>query len=428
MRKRIIAVCMVAVLSFSSVQKAYAFAFAPALIPVAVTLLAACGIFIGSTSATEDLERVIDDFLSSDVEVGDFVNGIYEQSKVTGAVLLSTAQVAFLTDVFIVRAYHYFDKVNSDLDLTGTVWHPIDGLFDVKMPFGASFSMSGTSFSEKYSSFVFVLGGDNKWLMRRTFSSSDTVKEYEVVDEPEFVRFPGGSYFSSTDKHYFYVQTISSSGLRVSVPSGAGSFVARAITIGSVGFCTEKYASENAHELKISYLRDTSVSADAIKASLLSADEVYVSPMSDVASVKDYENSVVGVYEGGLINGVVLDPTAVPDEPVIVNPPVTGDLSGLSGILDKLFVPSGAVMSEMGDLIKSKFPIADDLFDIDLRQYIKDGKPRWFFVYEGKEYDIFDFSVFDEYRGFLHAIILAIAYYKTARWTLKVFPSVIKGK
>ena len=459
MRKRIFAFVMAVVVAVGCMsyrpQKAYAFAFAPALIPVAVSLLAACGIFITYTSATDDLESVIDDFLSSDAELGDFVNGIYDQSLVTGSVALNAAQIAFFTDVFIAQAYSYFSKVNSDIDLSGAVWHPVEDFFGMYVPFGATmyFKNSELSFSKASA----VLGSGGVWKVVMEFSSDNKITR-DAVSGVDYFYLSRGSYYS-TGYYQFQYYTVNSQTrekLRFDMgySTNPNSYMsARVFKIGDVGYCTKGYATTNDLTLKTGYLRDTSVSADAIKASILAADEVYVTPLTDVAGLSTYNNSVVGVYEGGLIGGVVLNPDAVIDPTIPVDPevPVTGDLTGIAGgiqgilnwlkswldklinaltsLLTTLFVPTTTALEDFVAEAQMRLPSTDNFFGLDLTKIVSDdGKPRWYFTYKGVEYDIFSMALFDYFRTTVHVIIIALAYYRFYRWLLRTIPSVVKGR
>lgn len=337
-------VMMFSITSESFKKDTYAFAFAPALIPVVVSLLAACGIFITYTSATDDLESVIDDFLSSDAELGDFVNGIYDQSLVTGSVALNAAQIAFFTDVFIAQAYSYFSKVNSDMDLSGTVWHPLKDLFEVRIPFGATVNYRPSS-SSSWGRFVSAING-SVWQIKwydYSSTSSQPDRTRDAVSSVSHFFLHKHSYFPSGDSYQMSYYTVNPSGdsLRFNLGYSMNTsdvLQVSAVTIGSIGYCTNTYATNMDLELKTGYLRDTSVSADAIKASILAADEVYVTPLTDVAGLSTYNNSVVGVYDDGLIGGVVLNPDAVIDDPVVVDPevPITPDLTGIAGGLSSI--------------------------------------------------------------------------------------------
>lgn len=103
----------------------------------------------------------------------------------------------------------------------------------------------------------------------------------------------------------------------------------------------------------------------------------------------------------------------------------------LSNLLNALFVPNDDIFGELQDKINTKFNFINQISDIfnsllDNFNY-GDKVPTFNISYKGKTLSIIDFSPYLEYRSWLHAIILSVAWFIFIRKTFNKIPKIIGG-
>lgn len=92
-----------------------------------------------------------------------------------------------------------------------------------------------------------------------------------------------------------------------------------------------------------------------------------------------------------------------------------------SNLFKELFVPTGNQFEELNNKFDEKFgfvnqvkELAFKLFSYNPVSYSSDDSnsdyPSWDITYEGVTVSIIDFSVFDQYRGIVHGIIIGVIY------------------
>jgi len=86
-----------------------------------------------------------------------------------------------------------------------------------------------------------------------------------------------------------------------------------------------------------------------------------------------------------------------------------------SDLLNTLFVPTQDHFTELSNKFNQKFAfisqieeLVSDLFTVS--STASDSAPEWNITYEGTTVNIIDFTAFEQYRGVVHGIIIAVMY------------------
>lgn len=107
-----------------------------------------------------------------------------------------------------------------------------------------------------------------------------------------------------------------------------------------------------------------------------------------------------------------------------------------SDLLKYLFVPTQDQFSEINDKFNEKFgffeqvkELVSNLFSYhDTSSYsLNNDYPSWDITYEGVTVSIIDFSLFDEYRGLVHSIIIGVMYISFLWRLYRRLPGVINS-
>lgn len=103
----------------------------------------------------------------------------------------------------------------------------------------------------------------------------------------------------------------------------------------------------------------------------------------------------------------------------------------LSDLLKLLFVPNNNPFDELSSKFNEKFAFIEQIktFVSDLLGFNNYGEkvPTFDMTWHGVTFSLIDFSLFLEYRTWLHGIILAIAWFSFLFKTYKKLPSIIGG-
>jgi len=111
-------------------------------------------------------------------------------------------------------------------------------------------------------------------------------------------------------------------------------------------------------------------------------------------------------------------------------------IDGVKGVFSWAWIPSDTFFMDLyGGLyndLTAKFPILDQMKNMitDFYELISNASavpPSFDIVYKGSTVSIIDLSMYDQYRSFIHGIILAIAYFLFGRKILKRLPGLIGG-
>ena len=101
-----------------------------------------------------------------------------------------------------------------------------------------------------------------------------------------------------------------------------------------------------------------------------------------------------------------------------------------SDLFKALFIPSNNQFEELKNRFNEKFgfisqvkELVSDLFTTSKTR--SSNAPNWDITWNGVTFSIIDFSVFDEYRGILHGIIIAIMYVSFFLRLYKRLPGII---
>lgn len=87
-----------------------------------------------------------------------------------------------------------------------------------------------------------------------------------------------------------------------------------------------------------------------------------------------------------------------------------------SDLFKTLFIPTGNQFEELDKKFNSKFGFVSQIQDLVVSLFSSSTAvsssdyPNWEITYEGVTVSIIDFSVFDQYRGILHGIIISVMY------------------
>ena len=105
-------------------------------------------------------------------------------------------------------------------------------------------------------------------------------------------------------------------------------------------------------------------------------------------------------------------------------------IDSLHNLLVFLFVPEGTIFDNMYNIMAERFQIffqvKDVLEDIYSFDYNND-MPHFKITLFGVQMDIIDFTLFSQYRKFIHNIIIFLAYYGFLKYLLHTAPAVING-
>ncbi len=147
-----------------------------------------------------------------------------------------------------------------------------------------------------------------------------------------------------------------------------------------------------------------------------------------IPNVLDYTEVLEGIKAG--ILGIAI-PNII-DYTEVLNGIKTGILSGLS----TLFIPDTTAFDGLTDIITDKFSIVfqlEELWDTLLGSDFGSSKveftitiPGWFLHSDSDRVCLLiDFSVFDDYRSFLHAVIILLSYLAFAKRLVDRIPTVL---
>lgn len=103
----------------------------------------------------------------------------------------------------------------------------------------------------------------------------------------------------------------------------------------------------------------------------------------------------------------------------------------LGNLLKFLFVPEGNTFENIQEKINTKFIFVNQIKEMfsNLLGYNSYGDtlPTFSINYEGQTLNIIDFSLFTDYRNWLHGIILAVAWFFYIRKLYNKLPTIIGG-
>lgn len=106
-------------------------------------------------------------------------------------------------------------------------------------------------------------------------------------------------------------------------------------------------------------------------------------------------------------------------------------VSLFSDLFNYLFVPSDNPFNELSNKFNSKFSFVEQIKTLinDLLGFNNYGEkvPEFNITWKGVTFAIIDFSLFLDYRSWLHGIILAISWFTFLFKTYKKLPSIIGG-
>ena len=111
----------------------------------------------------------------------------------------------------------------------------------------------------------------------------------------------------------------------------------------------------------------------------------------------------------------------------IVNLP-SNIMALLQELLVFLFVPSDEFIVDRTEMLEDRFGFIlhlKDFFEIINNENVYDGVPKFTINYQGKTYNIIDFSIFENYRSFIRNISSFIMIFYTWLWIVKNGSSLI---
>ena len=113
-------------------------------------------------------------------------------------------------------------------------------------------------------------------------------------------------------------------------------------------------------------------------------------------------------------------------------------VNGLKSVLELFFVPSNNLFDDFTDLLQERFGFVYQV--IELVQELKaiefdNAKPsftvklnsNFFGSLKGQEFEIIDFSMYAQYRTFIHSIIVVITDFFFFMYILREIPAVVGG-
>jgi len=311
-------------------QKAYA--FAPAAVPIVITLLGLSGIFVTGVYSTSDLFDKMNDFVMSDDEIYNFIEELSKE-HLGSTILLTSVRLAFLANYFIDYARSYFNSSGSDTFSEGMIFRDFKELDKRLVPVTVPLSYDWGSYSYSGNKLISY----SKSYPEGVEFDAKVWGQITSISPVPFYAFQLYSYQSTYVKIDVVLAT--SFGLNRDYPfsslgaSGSNNY----ITLGNVTYMTPTYAKNKGYTLTSGYVVDDSVNVSAVKASILEAETATLKPVQKEAGIYDF-TTILDVYDGGLIDGVTLDPDAVIDDPIVVDPevPITPDLTGIAGALAKI--------------------------------------------------------------------------------------------
>ena len=104
-------------------------------------------------------------------------------------------------------------------------------------------------------------------------------------------------------------------------------------------------------------------------------------------------------------------------------------INGIQSINEYLFVPSDNLFDDVQQMFNSKFGFVNQVIDIVKSFTFSDSnsKPIFKITLYGQTMNFVDFSIFDDYRLYIHNIIVVIAYFKYFIWLINNAPAIITG-
>lgn len=105
-------------------------------------------------------------------------------------------------------------------------------------------------------------------------------------------------------------------------------------------------------------------------------------------------------------------------------------VEGLQGVLEFLFLPSDNLFTDVKDLFNSKFGFINQIIELghELTSIeFQTDTPHFSVKLFGKELDFINFSYYDQYKNFIHNIIITIAYFFFSLWLLHEIPCLLHG-
>ena len=154
------------------------------------------------------------------------------------------------------------------------------------------------------------------------------------------------------------------------------------------------------------------------------------------ADVPDYDgwaskvfDSIVGWFSG-VLESLATPFTSIAEGLNGVWQAVKNIPQAISDKLEYLFVPSGDKFSELKDKFDEKFGFVGQI--IDLGQIIINAtfggsKPNSNITIYGGTYTIIDWDIYDDYRPYIHGIIVLLSYIVFIPKLIKRLPSVVRG-
>lgn len=136
-----------------------------------------------------------------------------------------------------------------------------------------------------------------------------------------------------------------------------------------------------------------------------------------VNAIQSFANTILDGF------GIIMDNVIS----FIVNLP-SNIMTLLEDLLVFLFVPSDEFIVDRTEMLEDRFGFIlhiRDFFEIINQENVYDGVPKFTIHYQGKTYNIIDFSMFENYRTFIRNISSFIMIFNTWLWIVKNGSSII---
>ena len=140
-------------------------------------------------------------------------------------------------------------------------------------------------------------------------------------------------------------------------------------------------------------------------------------------------NSVAS-FVGGLLEGLVAPLQAIGNALNNMWDAIKNIPSKISDVIKDLFVPSEDTFDEFKNKFDEKFGFVGQIIDLGesfLSSVFGSTKPETNIILYGTSVTIIDWDIYDNYRIFIHGIIVLLAYLIFIPKLIKRLPSIIRG-
>ena len=138
----------------------------------------------------------------------------------------------------------------------------------------------------------------------------------------------------------------------------------------------------------------------------------------------------VSSFVGGLLDGLVAPLEGVANALNNMWNSIKNIPQAISDKLEYLFVPSGDKFNELKDKFDEKFGFIGQIMDLGeviINATFGGSKPESNITLYGGTYTIIDWDIYDDYRPYIHGIIVLLSYIVFIPKLIKRLPSVIRG-